>query len=68
MNSKMFELLGNEADDLLNHQCNTVSKEHLHLPGPDFVDRVDRCLALRDGEVTYDGEARGADVQALVTA
>ena len=35
---------------------------------PDFVDRVDRCIALRDGEVTYDGEARGADVQALVTA
>ena len=40
MNSKMFELLGNEADDLLNHQCNTISKENLHLPGPDFVDRV----------------------------
>jgi fructose-bisphosphate aldolase, class I len=40
MNSKVFELLGNEADDLLNHQCNTVSKENLHLPGPDFVDRV----------------------------
>lgn len=33
-------LLGAEADDLLNHKCNTVSKESLHLPGPDFVDRI----------------------------
>src|SRR5579859_5434108 len=33
-------LLGNEADDLLTHRCKTVSSEHLHLPGPDFVDRV----------------------------
>jgi ABC-2 type transport system ATP-binding protein len=35
---------------------------------PEFVDRVDRCIALRDGEVTYDGAAKGADVTSLVTA
>jgi ABC-2 type transport system ATP-binding protein len=35
---------------------------------PDFVDRVDRCIALRDGEVTYDGAAKGADVTSLVSA
>jgi class I fructose-bisphosphate aldolase len=40
MNSRLFELLGNEADDLLNHICKTIPKEELHLPGPDFVDRV----------------------------
>ncbi|UCD82882.1 MAG: class I fructose-bisphosphate aldolase [Desulfobacterales bacterium] len=40
MNSKITELLGNEAEDLLNHQCRTIPKEDLHLPGPDFVDRV----------------------------
>ncbi|MFH5830833.1 class I fructose-bisphosphate aldolase [Halalkalibaculum sp. DA3122] len=34
------EMLGNEADDLLNHSCETISKENLHLPGPDFVDQV----------------------------
>ncbi|MGC9522740.1 MAG: class I fructose-bisphosphate aldolase [Anaerolineae bacterium] len=34
------ELLGDEADSLLNHVCETVPKEQLHLPGPDFVDRV----------------------------
>lgn len=35
---------------------------------PDFVQRVDRCIALRDGEVTYDGAAQGADVPTLVSA
>lgn len=34
------EMLGNEADDLLNHSCETISKENLHLPGPKFVDDV----------------------------
>ena len=38
--SKIQELLGNEADALLNHTCNTISKEHIHLPGPDFVSRI----------------------------
>lgn len=33
-------LLGDEADSLLNHTCQTVPKSQLHLPGPDFVDRV----------------------------
>ena len=32
--------LGAEADSLLNHKCKTVSKDLLHLPGPDFVDRI----------------------------
>jgi class I fructose-bisphosphate aldolase len=39
MSNHLLELLGNEADYLLNHKCNTVPKEQLHLPGPDFVDR-----------------------------
>jgi len=33
-------LLGSDADSLLNHQCTTIPKEMLHLPGPDFVDRI----------------------------
>ena len=37
---KIAELLGNEADYLLNHQCKTIDKANLHLPGPDFVSRV----------------------------
>ena len=34
------ELLGSDADSLLNHTCSTISKDLLHLPGADFVDRV----------------------------
>ena len=37
---EITKLLGNEADYLLNHKCKTIEKEMLHLPGPDFVDRV----------------------------
>lgn len=41
INPKMaIEILGNEAAYLLEHKCTTIAKEHLHLPGPDFVDRV----------------------------
>ena len=32
-------ILGDDAA-LLQHQCKTIPKETLHLPGPDFVDRV----------------------------
>ena len=34
------ELLGDDAGDLLTHRCETIAAEDLHLPGPDFVDRV----------------------------
>jgi fructose-bisphosphate aldolase, class I len=40
MNDKIVQLLGEEADYLLAHKCQTVSKDQLHLPGPDFIDRV----------------------------
>ena len=33
-------LLGAEARSLLGHQCKTIPKELLHLPGPDYVNRV----------------------------
>lgn len=36
----LVELLGDDARDLLEHRCQTVSKDQLHLPGPDFVERV----------------------------
>lgn len=38
--NQIQELLGNEADSLLNHACKTIDKSQLHLPGGDFVDRV----------------------------
>ncbi|MBA3665100.1 MAG: class I fructose-bisphosphate aldolase [Bacteroidetes bacterium] len=40
MSSKIVELLGTQADSLLNHSCKTIAKEHIHLPGNDFIDRV----------------------------
>ena len=45
MNTHVMELLGDKAAYLLDHKCTTVSKDLLHLPGPDFVDRV---IALSD--------------------
>jgi class I fructose-bisphosphate aldolase len=38
--AKTAELLGANAEHLLGHVCKTIPKESLHLPGPDFVDRV----------------------------
>ena len=40
MIKKIQSLLGPEADDLLTHTCKGFPKESLHLPGPDFIDRV----------------------------
>ena len=34
------KLLGAEAESLLTHACKGIPKASLHLPGPDFVDRV----------------------------
>ena len=33
-------LLGADAESLLGHESKTISKDQLHLPGPDFVDRI----------------------------
>lgn len=40
--SKVIEILGKEGEDLLKHECKTISKSLLHLPGADFVER---CFA-----------------------
>jgi class I fructose-bisphosphate aldolase len=40
MIEKIKELIGKENELLLTHECKTIPKENLHLPGPDFVDRV----------------------------
>ncbi|MBW1986238.1 MAG: class I fructose-bisphosphate aldolase [Deltaproteobacteria bacterium] len=40
MYSKIQSLLGPEAEDLLTHTCTGIPKETLHLPGPDFIERV----------------------------
>ena len=40
MSSKLEQILGEDAAPLLRHQCKTIPKEHLHLPGPDYVERI----------------------------
>src|SRR5207247_7721739 len=37
--SDLEQILGEETA-LLRHQCKTIPKDHLHLPGPDSVDRM----------------------------
>jgi class I fructose-bisphosphate aldolase len=34
------QLLGDDAASLLEHECQTVPRSALHLPGPDFIDRI----------------------------
>ena len=40
MIEKIAGILGKDAPGLLEHQCRTIPKEQIHLPGPDFIDRV----------------------------
>jgi fructose-bisphosphate aldolase, class I len=40
MIGRIQEILGSDAQGLLSHQCKTISKDTLHLPGPDFIDRI----------------------------
>jgi len=44
LSTPIVELLGAEADSLLNYKAK-VSKDMLHLPGPDYVDRI---MAITD--------------------
>ena len=37
---RISELLGDEAEDLLSHRSETIDRSLLHLPGPDFIERV----------------------------
>src|SRR5258708_23647630 len=37
---RLEELLGSETGELLDHKARTIPKDQLHLPGPDFIDRV----------------------------
>ncbi|HJD91212.1 MULTISPECIES: class I fructose-bisphosphate aldolase [Bacteroides] len=36
----IIDLLGKESDYYLNHECKTIDKSLLHLPGSDTIDRI----------------------------
>ncbi|NGX47014.1 MAG: Fructose-bisphosphate aldolase class 1 [Chlamydiae bacterium] len=38
--SDIQKILGDKAEFLLGHECKTVSKDRLHIPGPDWIDRI----------------------------
>ncbi|MEJ7624006.1 MAG: class I fructose-bisphosphate aldolase [Pyrinomonadaceae bacterium] len=62
--TRIRELLGDDAETLLNHVSKTIPKEQIHLPGSDFVDRVwmdsDRTPAvLRSLQTLYNGGRLG---------
>ncbi|MEJ2695134.1 MAG: class I fructose-bisphosphate aldolase [Candidatus Sulfobium sp.] len=40
MIEKIQRLLGDESSSLLEYTCKGIGKENLHLPGPDFIERV----------------------------
>ena len=46
----LHNLLGDDAEALVSNECKGVPRDDLHLPGPDFVDRVavetDRPVAV----------------------
>jgi class I fructose-bisphosphate aldolase len=60
--AKIAGLLADESESLLGHECKTVTKDQLHLPGPDFVDRVcavsDRPIPVLRSLATLFGHGR----------
>jgi len=57
--SDIVNILGGEAEDLLGHRCEGITTDAMHLPGPDFVDRVmtasDRSsTVLRNMQTLFD--------------
>ncbi|MBI5753000.1 MAG: fructose-bisphosphate aldolase, partial [Hydrogenophilales bacterium] len=43
--TNIVQLLGDEAEHLLGYRCTGITRESLHLPGADYVDRV---VAVKD--------------------
>ncbi|TWU46652.1 class I fructose-bisphosphate aldolase [Rubripirellula reticaptiva] len=40
MSDSIVDLLGENAASLLEHDCKTILREQLHVPGPDFLERI----------------------------
>jgi len=50
MNENLLSLIGKENEGLLTHVCKTIPKDQLHLPSPDFVDKI-FCISNRNPQV-----------------
>jgi class I fructose-bisphosphate aldolase len=40
MNKRIQDFISRDSGKLVEHRCKTIDKESIHLPGPDFIDRV----------------------------
>lgn len=40
MIEKIRQIMGAGAEELLTYECTTIPKDMLHLPGPDFIERI----------------------------
>lgn len=62
MSIDLEAVLGDDAPTLLDHKCDTMPQDWLHLPGPDFLDRVwlesDRPPAVLRNLATLRGHGR----------
>ena len=38
--NEIKNILGKEADNLLNYTCSGITKDMIHVPGPDFIERI----------------------------
>jgi class I fructose-bisphosphate aldolase len=38
--NEIINLIGKEEESLFSHECKTIPKQNLHLPGSDFIDRI----------------------------
>lgn len=60
--SEIKKILGEDAGYLLDHQCKTIPKSQLHLPGEDFVERIfgisDRSSQVRQNLKTLFSHGR----------
>lgn len=69
---KVVEILEDQADYLLNHQSTTITKDNLHLPGKDFIDRAfvptDRPIAvLRNLQTIFNtGKLKGTGYMSIL--
>ncbi len=63
--SEIQKILSADAETLLKHTCKTVLKEHLHLPGPDWINRIfaqsDRNIRVLRNLQTLFGHGRLAN-------
>lgn len=72
MTISITDILKEESEMLLNHVCKGIPKERLHIPGPDFVDRVSiannrKSSVLRNLQALYNhGRLAGSGYLSLL--